>query len=88
MHQLTLPSCTPSPSFLVPMRMDSSCNVYCQIAEQVGDWGRDGLDNQTLVAAAMGKAARDLDFIISSGDNFYGKALPIASTFLHSRRVC
>ena len=44
----------------------------CVNAEQVGDWGRDGHDNQTLVAAAMGKAARDLDFIISTGDNFYG----------------
>ena len=47
-------------------------------AEQVGDWGRDGHDNQTLVAAAMGSAARDLDFIISTGDNFYGTLPSIA----------
>jgi hypothetical protein len=39
---------------------------------QVGDWGRDGHDNQTLVAAAMGQAATNLDFVISVGDNFYG----------------
>ena len=39
---------------------------------QVGDWGRDGHDNQTLVAAAMGQAANNLDFVISVGDNFYG----------------
>lgn len=46
--------------------------------EQVGDWGRDGHDNQTLVAAAMGSAARDLDFVISTGDNFYGMPQCIA----------
>ena len=41
----------------------------------MGDWGRQGLDNQSLVAQAMGRAAGDLDFVISVGDNFYESGL-------------
>ncbi|TVU24750.1 hypothetical protein EJB05_27204 [Eragrostis curvula] len=39
----------------------------------VGDWGRRGQFNQTLVAEQMGVMGEklDIDFIISTGDNFY-----------------
>ena len=42
---------------------------------QVGDWGRNGIYNQSLVAAAMGRIAGDLDFVLSVGDNFYESGL-------------
>lgn len=42
---------------------------------QVGDWGRDGQQNQTLVADAMGRAGQGLEFVISVGDNFYESGL-------------
>lgn len=40
---------------------------------QVGDWGREGMQNQTAVAALMAQVANSLkpDFILSMGDNFY-----------------
>lgn len=43
----------------------------------VGDWGRKGLFNQTQVAAQMGKIAQQfpIDFVISTGDNFYEDGL-------------
>jgi tartrate-resistant acid phosphatase type 5 len=43
----------------------------------VGDWGRDGLYNQTIVAKQMGIVGTKLniDFVISTGDNFYEKGL-------------
>lgn len=39
----------------------------------MGDWGRNGADHQKHVAEQMGKSAETLgvDFIISTGDNFY-----------------
>jgi tartrate-resistant acid phosphatase type 5 len=39
----------------------------------MGDWGRNGEDHQKPVAEQMGKSAATLgvDFIISTGDNFY-----------------
>ena len=39
----------------------------------MGDWGRNGEDNQQQVARQMGITARQLkaDFIIATGDNFY-----------------
>ncbi|MCO5561309.1 hypothetical protein L7F22_014930 [Adiantum nelumboides] len=39
----------------------------------VGDWGRGGLYNQSLVATQMGRIGQELgiDFVISAGDNFY-----------------
>ncbi|KAL9248053.1 hypothetical protein vseg_021416 [Gypsophila vaccaria] len=43
----------------------------------IGDWGRHGAYNQSLVAAQMGKVGEelDVDFIISTGDNFYDDGL-------------
>ncbi|KAI3894661.1 hypothetical protein MKW92_002849 [Papaver armeniacum] len=43
----------------------------------VGDWGRRGSSNQTLVADQMGKIGEKLDpdFVISVGDNFYDNGL-------------
>ncbi|KAL2518678.1 Purple acid phosphatase 17 [Abeliophyllum distichum] len=43
----------------------------------VGDWGRKGNYNQSRVAYQMGiiGGKMDLDFIISTGDNFYPKGL-------------
>ncbi|KAL8142094.1 hypothetical protein V2J09_015126 [Rumex salicifolius] len=43
----------------------------------VGDWGRRGLYNQSLVSSQMGKIGEklDIDFIISTGDNFYEDGL-------------
>ena len=48
----------------------------------VGDWGRNGRENQDLVAAAMGAWAERVGaaFVVSVGDNFYdaGVASPAA----------
>lgn len=43
----------------------------------VGDWGRRGHYNQSQVAFQMGKIGEqlDIDFIISTGDNFYDNGL-------------
>ncbi|XP_057804810.1 purple acid phosphatase 3-like [Salvia miltiorrhiza] len=43
----------------------------------VGDWGRDGNFNQSRVATQMGYVGKKLgiDFVISTGDNFYTKGL-------------
>jgi hypothetical protein len=43
----------------------------------LGDWGRDGDYNQTVVAAAMARKAASFrpDFIVSTGDNFYEAGL-------------
>uniref|UniRef100_A0A1D2A0W5 Calcineurin-like phosphoesterase domain-containing protein n=2 Tax=Auxenochlorella protothecoides TaxID=3075 RepID=A0A1D2A0W5_AUXPR len=43
----------------------------------VGDWGRDGKHNQSLVASAMALKAATFqpDFIVSTGDNFYQSGL-------------
>ncbi|XP_022776543.1 purple acid phosphatase 4-like isoform X1 [Durio zibethinus] len=43
----------------------------------VGDWGRKGLYNQSKVALQMGIIGEklDVDFIISTGDNFYDRGL-------------
>lgn len=43
----------------------------------IGDWGRNGLHNQSEVASVMGAVAHDdrPDFIISTGDNFYQSGL-------------
>lgn len=45
----------------------------------VGDWGRNGKENQTLVAESMGKWCQvngPCDFIVSSGDNMYSSGVP------------
>ncbi|XP_048499206.1 purple acid phosphatase 3 [Beta vulgaris subsp. vulgaris] len=43
----------------------------------IGDWGRKGAFNQSLVATQMGLVGEklDVDFIISTGDNFYDNGL-------------
>ncbi|KAK9115754.1 hypothetical protein Sjap_014701 [Stephania japonica] len=43
----------------------------------VGDWGRRGNYNQSQVALQMGRIGEklDIDFIVSTGDNFYDKGL-------------
>lgn len=43
----------------------------------VGDWGRKGAYNQSLVALQMGQVGEtlDIDFVISTGDNFYSNGL-------------
>ncbi|GMY18131.1 purple acid phosphatase 17-like [Fagus crenata] len=43
----------------------------------VGDWGRRGFYNQSEVALQMGKIGEklDIDFVISTGDNFYDNGL-------------
>ncbi|KAJ3678995.1 hypothetical protein LUZ61_021159 [Rhynchospora tenuis] len=43
----------------------------------IGDWGRKGTYNQSLVAEQMGKVGKELniDFVISTGDNFYENGL-------------
>lgn len=43
----------------------------------VGDWGRNGDYNQSLVAEAMGRVASSIgsSFVISTGDNFYDDGL-------------
>ncbi|CAI0458163.1 unnamed protein product [Linum tenue] len=43
----------------------------------VGDWGRRGHFNQTIVASQMGRIGKelDIDFVVSTGDNFYDDGL-------------
>ncbi|XP_010553460.1 PREDICTED: purple acid phosphatase 7-like [Tarenaya hassleriana] len=43
----------------------------------VGDWGRKGQFNQSRVADQMGRVGSelDIDFVISTGDNFYDEGL-------------
>uniref|UniRef100_A0A1D1XFG4 Purple acid phosphatase n=1 Tax=Anthurium amnicola TaxID=1678845 RepID=A0A1D1XFG4_9ARAE len=43
----------------------------------VGDWGRRGLYNQSEIAVQMGRIGEELgiDFVISTGDNFYESGL-------------
>ncbi|CAL0329795.1 unnamed protein product [Lupinus luteus] len=43
----------------------------------IGDWGRKGTYNQSLVAKQMGIVGRkqNIDFVISTGDNFYDSGL-------------
>ncbi|KAJ0987564.1 hypothetical protein J5N97_005920 [Dioscorea zingiberensis] len=43
----------------------------------IGDWGRNGNFNQSQVAAQMGRMGEelDIDFVISTGDNFYDNGL-------------
>ncbi|KAH6796210.1 hypothetical protein C2S51_037196 [Perilla frutescens var. frutescens] len=54
--------------FEPPTKSDGSINALV-----IGDWGRKGDYNQSLLARQMGVTAEemDIDFIISTGDNFY-----------------
>lgn len=53
-------------------KIDGSMNLLV-----VGDWGRKGEYNQSQVATQMGKIGEelDIDFVISTGDNFYDNGL-------------
>ncbi|XP_065857791.1 purple acid phosphatase 8-like [Euphorbia lathyris] len=55
-----------------PSKADGSLSLLV-----VGDWGRRGLYNQSHVAFQMGIVGEklDVDFIISTGDNFYDDGL-------------
>ncbi|CAN6295834.1 unnamed protein product [Urochloa humidicola] len=55
-----------------PAKSDGSLSLLV-----VGDWGRKGAYNQSRVAEQMGKVGEklDIDFIVSTGDNFYGTGL-------------
>lgn len=54
--------------FQPPTKPDGSLSVLV-----IGDWGRKGDYNQSLLATQMGVTAEKMesDFIISTGDNFY-----------------
>ncbi|XP_021742334.1 purple acid phosphatase 8-like [Chenopodium quinoa] len=60
------------PKFKHATKQDGSLSLLV-----VGDWGRKGAYNQTLVANQMGIVGEklDVDFIISTGDNFYDDGL-------------
>uniref|UniRef100_A0A5B6ZCV7 Purple acid phosphatase n=1 Tax=Davidia involucrata TaxID=16924 RepID=A0A5B6ZCV7_DAVIN len=55
-----------------PAKPDGSLSVMV-----IGDWGRRGTHNQSEVALQMGIIGEklDIDFIISTGDNFYDNGL-------------
>ncbi|KAI9174207.1 hypothetical protein LWI28_013730 [Acer negundo] len=60
------------PRFEQPVKADGSLSFLV-----VGDWGRRGAFNQSQVAFQMGRIGEDLniDFVVSSGDNFYDNGL-------------
>ncbi|KXG39805.1 hypothetical protein SORBI_3001G442100 [Sorghum bicolor] len=51
-----------------PAKNDGSLSLLV-----VGDWGRKGACNQSRVAEQMGRVGEklDIDFVVSTGDNFY-----------------
>ncbi|XVE85563.1 hypothetical protein DITRI_Ditri17bG0100300 [Diplodiscus trichospermus] len=55
-----------------PIKSDGSLSFLV-----VGDWGRKGHYNQSKVAFQMGRIGEklDIDFVISTGDNFYDNGL-------------
>ncbi|XP_021641299.2 purple acid phosphatase 8 [Hevea brasiliensis] len=58
--------------FQQPLKPDGSLSFLV-----IGDWGRRGLFNQSEVAVQMGVIGEELniDFVISTGDNFYEDGL-------------
>ncbi|XWS69461.1 hypothetical protein CRYUN_Cryun04dG0181000 [Craigia yunnanensis] len=58
--------------FQHPVKPDGSLSFLV-----VGDWGRKGRYNQSIVAFQMGLMGQklDIDFVISTGDNFYEDGL-------------
>uniref|UniRef100_A0A5B7BSI5 Purple acid phosphatase n=1 Tax=Davidia involucrata TaxID=16924 RepID=A0A5B7BSI5_DAVIN len=60
------------PRFHHPVKPDGSISFLV-----IGDWGREGLYNQSQVALQMGILGKkhDIDFVISTGDNFYEDGL-------------
>uniref|UniRef100_A0A2P2QRQ7 Purple acid phosphatase n=1 Tax=Rhizophora mucronata TaxID=61149 RepID=A0A2P2QRQ7_RHIMU len=67
--------------FEVATKVDGSLSLLV-----VGDWGRKGAYNQSEVALQMGIAGErlDIDFVISTGDNFYEDGL----TGVHDPAFC
>ncbi|KAI4313648.1 hypothetical protein L6164_026607 [Bauhinia variegata] len=67
-----LPIFAELPNFHYEPKSDQPLNFLV-----IGDWGRRGLFNQSLVAAEMGKIGDklDIDFVVSTGDNFYDDGL-------------
>ncbi|GAV72126.1 Metallophos domain-containing protein [Cephalotus follicularis] len=59
-------------TFKHPAKADGSLSLLV-----VGDWGRRGFYNQSKVALQMGRTGEklDIDFVISTGDNFYDDGL-------------
>ncbi|BBH04210.1 purple acid phosphatase 3 [Prunus dulcis] len=55
-----------------PVKADGSLSFLA-----IGDWGRRGAYNQSQVAYQMGEigAKLNIDFVISTGDNFYSRGL-------------
>ncbi|XP_074576769.1 purple acid phosphatase 17-like [Curcuma longa] len=69
---LFLSSMAELPRLEHPLKSDGSVSLLV-----IGDWGRKGAFNQTLVAAQMGRIGEilDIDFVVSTGDNFYENGL-------------
>ncbi|KAG6538761.1 hypothetical protein ZIOFF_003889 [Zingiber officinale] len=69
---LFLSSMAELPRLEHPLKSDGSLSLLV-----IGDWGRKGTFNQTLVAAQMGRIGEslDIDFVVSTGDNFYEEGL-------------
>ncbi|GAV59393.1 Metallophos domain-containing protein [Cephalotus follicularis] len=67
-----VPALTELQRFEEPSKPDGSLSLLV-----VGDWGRRGRYNQSNVAYQMGVIGKklDIDFIISTGDNFYDDGL-------------
>lgn len=67
-----IPSTAELQRFKHPAKADGSLSFLV-----VGDWGRRGLYNQSEVALQMGVVGEklDIDFVISTGDNFYEDGL-------------
>ncbi|XP_010505908.1 PREDICTED: purple acid phosphatase 17-like [Camelina sativa] len=58
--------------FIEPAKSDGSVSFLV-----IGDWGRRGSFNQSVVAYQMGRVGEKigLDFVVSTGDNFYDNGL-------------
>ncbi|CAK7326862.1 unnamed protein product [Dovyalis caffra] len=69
---LVTPSFAELERFEHPAKGDGSLSFLV-----VGDWGRRGFYNQSLVAYQMGKIGEklDIDFVVSTGDHFYDNGL-------------
>ncbi|KAL5204872.1 hypothetical protein ABZP36_009743 [Zizania latifolia] len=66
------PAAAELPRLEHPPKADGSLTILA-----VGDWGRRGQFNQSMVATQMGIVGEkmDIDFVISTGDNFYKNGL-------------
>ncbi|KAJ0105087.1 hypothetical protein Patl1_19546 [Pistacia atlantica] len=65
--------------FQHPVKADGSLSFLV-----IGDWGRRGAYNQSQVAFQMGRIGEDLniDFVVSTGDNFYDDGLKSVNDLL------